>query len=115
MKIPEWLDFKEQECTIGKHKWNVARLITLSHKFPVMEIPLNHLDVWMIYEKLTLREFVMHMKAIVGANLEYPIILDEDGVLMDGRHRIMKAMFEGRSSIKAVRFDTNPSPDKVTE
>ena len=58
---------------------------------------------------------VMHMKAVNNADLDRPIILDEDGELMDGRHRLMKAMLLGLNTIKAVRFDENPSPDKVTE
>ena len=78
-----------------------------------MEVPLNHLNVYYTYSKITLREMVMHMKTVQSADLNFPIILDEDGELMDGRHRIMRAMLEGRETIKAVRFDENPSPDKV--
>ena len=78
-----------------------------------MEVPLNHLNVYYTYSKLTLREMVMHMKAVQKADLSFPIILDEDGELMDGRHRIMRAMLEGRETIKAVRFEENPTPDKV--
>jgi len=32
---------------------------------------------------------------------------------MDGRHRLMKAMLLGHETIKAVRFDENPSPCDV--
>ena len=56
-----------------------------------------------------------HFKAVVAADLDCPIILEEDGDIMDGRHRIMKAMYEGRDTIKAVRFDANPSPCKEDE
>ena len=80
-----------------------------------MDVPINHLSLYYSYEKLTLREMVMHMRAVNDANLDRPIILDEDGELMDGRHRLMKAMLIGLDTIKAVRFDENPSPDKVTE
>jgi len=41
--------------------------------------------------------------------------MDEDGEIMDGRHRIMRAMLDGADTIKAVRFDENPSPCEVTE
>jgi len=75
-----------------------------------MDIPLDHLYVYCVYEKLTLREMVMHMRAVNDADLSMPIILDEDGELMDGRHRIMKAMLTGAETIKAVRFDENPPP-----
>lgn len=87
----------------------------MARNLPVMEVPLNHLHLYYTYEKLTLREMVMHMKAVNAADLEKPIILDEDGELMDGRHRLMKAMLTGAESIKVVRFDENPSPDRVSE
>lgn len=80
-----------------------------------MEIPLDHLGVWYKYENLTLREMVMHMQAVQAADLSYPIILDEDGDLMDGRHRLMKAMLLGRPTILAVRFDENPPPCRVDD
>lgn len=78
-----------------------------------MEIPLDHLHLYCIYEKLTLRELVGHVRAVLDADLSYPIILDEDGEVMDGRHRIMKAILDGTGTIKAVRFEENPTPCKV--
>lgn len=81
----------------------------------MLEIPLDHLNVYYRYEKLTLRDMVMHFKAVNDADLGYPIILDEDGELMDGRHRIMKAMLTGENTIKAVRFDENPSPCRADD
>lgn len=80
-----------------------------------MEIPLDHLNVYYTYERLSLRDMVTHMRAIEQANLDYPIILDEDGELLDGRHRIMKALLMNASTIKAVRFNENPSPCKYAE
>ena len=115
MKIKEWLAPREQEVRLGRNTWCVARLFELSRDLPAMEIPLNHLNVSNFYERLTLREMVTHMKAVNAADLEKPIILDEDGEIMDGRHRIMKAMLTGATTIKAVRFDENPYPDKVSE
>ena len=68
------------------------------------------------YEELTLRELADHMQAVLDADLSYPIILDEDGEIMDGRHRLMKAILNRESTIKAVRFDVNPSCcEKTTE
>lgn len=115
MKLKEWHHPHEQTCNLGRHHWNVPRLFELARGLPVMDVPLNHLNVWVEYEKVTLREMVMHMKAVEAADLSFPIILDEDGALMDGRHRLMKAMLLGEPTIKAVRFDENPSPDKVTD
>lgn len=115
MKINDWALPKDQTCEIGRHSWSVSRLFELARALPVMDIPLNHLSVYYTYEKLTLRAMVMHMKAVNDADLGMPIILDEDGDLMDGRHRLMKAMLLGNETIKAVRFDENPSPCRVKD
>lgn len=105
----------EQMCRIGHHSWSVARLFELAKELPVMDMPLKHVHMYYTYEKLTLRQLVGHMKACLDANLDYPIIIDEDGEIMDGRHRLMKAILNGHESIKAVRFDRNPSPCRVEE
>jgi len=110
MYVSKWVSHNDQYCTLGKNNWSVARLIHLSKDLEVMNVPLNHLNVYYKYENITLREMVMHMQAVLDADLSYPIILDEDGDLMDGRHRLMKAMLNGVKTIKAVRFDKNPSP-----
>jgi hypothetical protein len=55
------------------------------------------------------------MKTVYDSDLSFPIILDEDGALMDGRHRVMKAILIGQETIKAVRFDENPRPCKILE
>lgn len=115
MKIKEWHKPSDQMCTLGRHSWSVPRLFELSRDLPIMDIPINHLNLYYSYSDLTLRDMVMHMNAVNNADLDKPIILDEDGDLMDGRHRLMKAMLLGKETIKAVRFDYNPSPCKVSD
>ena len=115
MIVPEWGCVGSQWSQLGKHKWSVSRLIELSKDFPVMEIPIDQLYVYYKYESLTLRTMVMHMKAVNDSDLDYPIILDEDGELMDGRHRIMKALLVGAETVKAVRFHENPNPCKIED
>lgn len=100
-------------CSIGNHTWSVARLFQLTKNFPVMVVQLDHLNVYQKYNNLTLRDMVTHMNAVNAADLNLPIILDEDGELMDGRHRLMKAMMIGEKTIKVVRFDENPIPCSV--
>lgn len=112
MKIVETPSFGTQLARLGKSEWSVARLAALSKDFPVMEVPLNHLSVSCNYD-LTLRELAGHVKAVLEADLSYPIILDEDNDIMDGRHRVIKAMIEGKETIKAVRFEENPPACRV--
>jgi len=115
MKIEPVIPHTEQMSRLGKTLWSVPRLIELSKNLTVMEIPIDHLNVCNRYENLRLRDMVSHMKAVQNADLSYPIILDEDGEIMDGRHRIMKAILGGEKTIKAVRFDTNPSACKTVD
>ena len=115
MKIETFCSFEKQVCRIGRHTWSVARLIQLSKDIPVIEVPIDHLNVLDSYDELTLRAMVMHMRAVMEADLAYPIILDEDGCIMDGRRRIMKAMLYGMKTVKAVRFEENPEPDKIAD
>jgi len=115
MKITKWAKPKKQSCYLGNHSWKVTRLFKLSKKLKVLEIPLDHLNIYHNYKSLSLRDMVMHFQAVERADLSYPIILDEDGELMDGRHRIMKALLRGHKTIKAVRFEVNPSPCHINK
>ncbi len=113
MKIPEWSSYDTQMCQLGDHHWSVSRLVELSKDLKVMDIPLDHLYLYYRFQRLSLRDMAMHINAINAADLSYPIIMDEDGEIMDGRHRVIKALINGDKTIKAVRFDENPSPCKV--
>lgn len=114
MKIPEWVEYSKQECRLGKNIWSVPRLAELSQKLNTFDAPLDCLCVYRKYD-ITLREMLMHIKAVMSADTSFPIILDEDGELMDGAHRIMAAILRGEATIKAVRFEENPSPCRREE
>ena len=107
--------YLEQTSTIDNKVWSVPRLIQLSQDLPVMRVPLCHMNTHATYKDMTLREIVKHAIAIEEADLSFPIILDEDGYVMDGRHRLMKAIMLGYEKIRAKRFLTNPEPDRILE
>ena len=99
----------EQVFSDGKQRWRVSRLIALSKDLTVMDIPIEHLNIYGIYPKISnTMDFVEHVRLVNNADLNYPIILDDEGYVMDGRHRIAKALLDGVASIKAVRFKTTP-------
>ena len=115
MKIPVWVEPDGQMARLGRHMWSVPRLFALTKDFEAHDVPLDFLDVHTRYNRLTPREMVMHFNAVNNADLSFPIILDEDGEIMDGWHRVMKAMLLGEKTIKVVRFDENPSPCKISD
>lgn len=104
--------------THGLDAWDVDRLIELSAEFPIVDFPIEEIkEIESSYwnrgndSKLTVRDIVDHFKLMIEADLEYPIILNVDGRVMDGMHRIAKALAAGHKTIKAVRFDYQPEPD----
>ena len=116
MIIPKWEGHGVQYCTLGNAQWSVSRLIELSKDLPVQEMPIDGLNIDMkLTDDWRLRDMASHFVAVKNADLSFPIILDEDGSLMDGRHRIVKALVDGAKTIKFVRFDMNPEPDSVRE
>ena len=57
----------------------------------------------------SLKDFARHMLQCQDADLSKPIILNEDGVVIDGKHRIIKALTEGKKTILAVKFPEDPA------
>jgi len=110
MTVKKFISTTDQMSQLGKNKWYVTRLFELSKDFEVMDIPLDHMNMYYEYKNLTLRELAGHAVAIRDADLSFPIILDEDGEIMDGRHRLMKSIILEKETIKAVRFKINPMP-----
>ena len=51
---------------------------------------------------------------MLDADLTFPLILGPDGRVMDGMHRIARALLDGRDQVSAVRFLTLPEPDYRT-
>ena len=89
----------------------MQRLIGLAADLQKFDVPIACIDMqWWTGDAMSLRELAGHVAAVNDADLNYPIIFDENGCLLDGRHRIVKAMLEGRTTINAVRFDQNPVP-----
>ncbi len=96
----------------NKEKWFVLRLIEKAKDLPVEEMPMSALNIYRLAPGITsMKSFVGHIQKVLDADLSYPIILDEEGYVMDGRHRIAKALLEGHKTIKFVRVEETPGPD----
>jgi hypothetical protein len=101
----------------GRGYWWTQRLWALAAGLPVQQVPLSDIpeldvDCW-FQDRHTpsVREVAGHARRIFDADLAYPVILNAEGQLMDGAHRLAKAWMEGRTHIAAVRFLVTPDPD----
>ncbi len=105
----------------GIDAWNVRRLIALSRDLPVKMVNPHafaelHENHWYFHDndiEPTPSSMIEHMRLIIDADLDYPIILDQAGRVMDGMHRICKAVLHDIKQIPAVRFPVDPEPDYV--
>lgn len=95
----------------GKRRYIVSKLIEAAKDLEPFEIPLMGLNITALTDIHSMSDFVGHMKRVLEVDLSYPIILDDEGFIMDGRHRVAKALLEGRTTITAVRFDETPDWD----
>lgn len=103
--------------TIDKKVFVASSLIDKSKGLIPFDIELRSLDlsadVWETCKSMY--GFARHAKACNDVDLKYPIILNEDGSILDGWHRVVKALLIGAKTIKAVRFEEEPKCDYFKE
>src|SRR6266702_3834155 len=101
----------------GFDAWDVDRLIRLTRGLPVHAVRVDSVrEVDTVYwfdstAAPTVRTVVEHARLMLDADLSVPVILGPDGRVMDGMHRIARAMLDGTREVSAVRFLALPEPD----
>lgn len=109
-----------RESKNGLLAWDVHRLIELARDIaptPVELSAIGEVDepYWYDAQDLppTCRDLIEHMRLVEAADLAYPIILSPDGRIMDGMHRVAKALLLHQQHIMAVRLQSMPEPDHI--
>jgi len=99
----------------GDNIYTAETLIKLSKDLPVERFDLSSVSLddteFIIWKLDNVWDVVVHYERIKSSDLEKPLILRPDGMVMDGRHRIIKAISEGRGYLPAKRLTT----DLITE
>lgn len=94
--------------------WSVAKLQDDAKDLPVFDCPIAALDLSnVIWRGENMLGLAFHCKRVMDADLDCPILLDWSGAIADGRHRVLKAIIEGRRTIKARRMTWKPTPCRV--
>ncbi len=102
------------------HIWDVVTLIAATDGLVVEAVPVSTFAA-MLEEVMwfggevepTVRAVIEHAERIRSADLSFPIILSSTGIVVDGMHRIARAVLDGHEMIDAVRFVEDPPPDRV--
>lgn len=91
--------------------YSVAKLLDDAKDLPVFDCPLAALDLTgEVWEGSNMFHLAWHVKKVMRANLDIPILLDWNGCIADGRHRVIKAIAQGKRTIKAKRMTWKPEP-----
>ena len=104
-----------------RYIWYTDRLWKLAQDLSEFEVEVESFqeldwDCWFGTGRVpTIREVAAHCKRINEANTEFPVIINENGRLMDGGHRLARALLEGATMIKAVQFAQMPEPDIIED
>jgi hypothetical protein len=99
----------------GLRAWDVDRLVEMTKHLTPELVPLAAIrevdePYW---GEMTCRKVDGHARLIDECDPSFPIILSSDGRVMDGMHRVLKALRRGETHINAVRFKVDPEPDHV--
>ena len=117
MKINKsWESNDNQSISIYGKTYNIHACFVASKDIPAKNLLID--DLFIGYSnpsKETLRSFIEHIKMVNDADLKYPILMNEDGEIIDGKHRLAKAILLGHKTIKAKRFIHDPSGCYTTD
>lgn len=91
--------------------YRVEDIIELSKSLESFDLPIAGIDLSRCpWGEVNLKSFAHHYIRVEEADLKYPIILDVEGFICDGWHRLCKAIVTNKKTIKAVRLEIMPEP-----
>ena len=111
--VDEWNYMDGTYSTGDGKKWSVARLIKLAEDFPVYEVPVFTFPTyfWPWEDEQNLDTFISHVNRVQNSDLDIPLLISPSGGIIDGLHRLCKAVLEKKETIKVKYFKELPSPD----
>lgn len=96
--------------------WTVTNLIAQTKDLEPFDLPLAAIylgaEVWS--PEASPYGMAFHMRRALDVDTSYPIILSEQGFIMDGWHRVLRALIDSKATIRAVRFTKTPPHDYLT-
>lgn len=103
----------DNTCSSDGKVWTVTNLIARAKDLEPFDLPLAAIysgtEVWTPVGSAY--GIAHHVRRALDVNTEYPIILCQQGFIMDGWHRVLRALIDGKTTIKAVRFVETPPYD----
>lgn len=94
-------------CPIGGEQISVASLIVMAEDLPEFDLDISgvHIGCEPFGDtRLTPYDLAHHCIRVGAVDITKPVIMNLDGYIMDGWHRVVRALLDGRTHIPAKRF-----------
>ena len=106
--------------SLGERAWYVETIWRAAADLPAQDVRVADIrevdeDCWFHGGPATVRADVEHARSLLDADVSRPVILAADGQVLDGMHRIAKAILDGRETVRAQRLLEDPAPDWLVE
>lgn len=108
--------FTDSQFKSGKYVYKAESLYEQAKKESAVafDYPLAAYDLsWLGFNIKDADDFVYHMRRVMNTDTSIPIIISPKGQIADGYHRVMRALLDGKSTIKAYRLKEFPYADHV--
>ena len=103
-------------CFLGNKRWDNGTLFNAAKGIEPYDLQLSAIDLESSpWNCDTFYNFLFHAKRIENSDMSFPIIQMPTGYIVDGWHRIAKAILRGDETIKCVRLKTMPEPDSIDD
>lgn len=103
---------KDNTCSMGDDRWLVTTIIDAAKDCEVYDLQLCALDLdVMPWGNQSILSYCNHIKRVESVDINHPIIQAPCGWIIDGWHRVVKAILNGDEIIKAKRLKHLPIPD----
>jgi len=78
----------------------------LAKDLPIFYLPITEdiITSKLYWKKDTVWDMIVHIKKVENADFSHPIILNSEGLIVDGWHRVVKAVIKEYETIEAVQL-----------
>lgn len=113
--IPK-VSFEESTFSDSGKRWNastfykyIKELKLKPFRFPLACYDLTITQNWM--DNLNSERFCIECKRVMTCDINIPIVLNNQGIIIDGYHRVFKSLILGKKYIMAYRLPKMPDED----
>ena len=119
IKLPKTPESKEYKKALKeKNTWDIKETLIYieENDIPQVMIEVSSIEKRFIVPSITTyQEYLDHIRRVSTANLDKPIILGPGGVILDGRHRITKALLLDVRELPGYKLDRLPDNTFISQ